>query len=163
MDPFGLCRPKDNDPCNLNTGDPNIDDPTIRQSLEDGYKGAPNDSTYPGYKVEVGGFCTASACTSNAGDLVSAPQGRRPAGAKLQYHTHPNSNMQDPRQSNPNIVFDDNPSPADKRNANYPSRAGLSSYIVTPHSIHRLTPDGQGGVTITCFQRWNNSTAGCQP
>lgn len=84
-------------------------------------------------------------------------------GDLLEYHTHGNSNMQDPRQPNPNVVFDDNPSPPDVRNARDPSRRGISSYVVTPISIHKLTPDGKGGTIQECFQRWNNSIAGCQP
>ncbi len=162
-DPFGLCPPKDNDPCNLSTGDEYLDDPAIRQGLEDAYKGAPANATYPSYKNEVGGYCFAAGCTALPGTLTATSPGARMGGDLLEYHTHGNSNMRDPRQSDPNKVFDDNPSPPDLRNARDPSRAGLSSYIVTPNSIHKLTPDEKGATNTHCFQRWNNSTAGCQP
>ena len=163
-DPFGLCPPKDNDPCNVHTGDPHIDDPVIRQELEDAYKSAPASPQHPGYRQEVGGRCATTVCTRHSDDITSAPIGPQMGGDVLNYHTHPNSGMPDPRPgAAPNDPFVDGPSPADERNVDHPSRGGRSTYILTPNSIYRLTPGGSQGPVIDCFQRWNNSSTGCQP
>ena len=158
-DPFGLCPPKDSDPCNMTTGDPNLDEAATRQGMEDAFKSAPEDAKYAGYTDEVSGFCTANSCTTTPGTIYGASEGNRPAGAKLQFHTHGNVGKDDPNNSTQ--AFSDHPSPKDKKNARSPTRRGLSSYIVSGNSIYRLTPDGKGGTSVTCFQRWNNSTAGC--
>jgi RHS repeat-associated protein len=159
-DPFGLCPPKDDKPCNQDTGDKNLDDPVIRQNLEDKYYGAPDAPGHAGYQVEVAGYCTARSCTSKVGQIDQTNgSGARPRGARLQYHTHPNVGL--PDVNKPGNVYLDPPSDFDRANARDASRRGLSSYLLTPSSIYRMTPDGQGGTTVVCFQRWNNSSAGC--
>jgi hypothetical protein len=54
-DPFGLCPPEDNDPCNMKTGDPNLDTPSTRNVMESSYKSAGLDAG--GYRLEDGGVC----------------------------------------------------------------------------------------------------------
>jgi RHS repeat-associated protein len=160
-DPFGLCPPVDHEPCNMNTGDPNLDNPTIRQNLEDKYKSSPDDKAHPGYKDETAGYCTKASCTGHSENSIEHSRpGTRPSGAVLEYHTHPNVGMADP--DNSGLVYLDGPSDPDLANARSPNRRGLSSYIVTPQSLYRLTPNGQGGTTSVCFQRWTNSSGGCQ-
>lgn len=138
-----------------------MDDPTTRQNLEDAYKSAPESPRYPGYTQEVGGRCTATLCTNHSDDIASADIGPLMEGHVLNYHTHGNTGKTDPRPgAAPNDPFVDQPSPPDRTNASHPSRGGLPSYIITPNSIYRLTP-GANGASVACFQRWNNSTAGC--
>jgi hypothetical protein len=83
------------------------------------------------------------------------------AGGILNYHTHPNVGKEDP--DDPSLVFSDGPSDPDLSNAGSPNHRGRPSYILTPGSIYRETPDSKGGATVACFQRWTNSSAGCQP
>ena len=162
-DPFGLCPPKDKDPCNMATGDPNLDNPVTRQGLEDGFKNAPADSAYPHLRDEVTGWCTKTGCSSGTSyQLTYADQLPRPQGAVLQYHTHQNSDQAVP--GSPTRAYADTPSKRDLGNARHPSRAGVSSYIVTPFSLYRLTPNSGGGTTVACFPRWTTQRRpACQP
>lgn len=147
----------------MNTGDPHLDDPVTRQGLEDSFKSAPNDAEYPHLQDEVTGWCTSSGCSAGTShSLTHADQLPRPPGAKLQYHTHQNTDKALP--NDPSRVYADGPSQADKRNARDPSRHGVSSYIVTPFSLYRMTPDGKGGTTVDCFARWTTqSRPACVP
>jgi len=162
-DPFGLCPPKDSEPCNKRTGDKHLDDDYMRQQLEDAYKEAPNSAEYPGYQNEVAGWCIVDACSLSAGNLVSSSAGARPAGALLQYHTHNSAGRDDPRPGRRDFYFLDAPSGADRRNASSPQRRGVSSYIISGQSIYRLRIDKSGALQTTCYQRWSNSTSGCSP
>ena len=132
-DPFGLCPPKDDQPCNLQTGDQNLDIPATRQPLEDAFNNAPADKDYPGYKDEVAGYCDSHGrCTEHDGGLKDSNPDLRVVTDDYEYHTHENTDMQDPTQPNPNIVFADGPSRADSVNVQTPMRTGIPSYVVTP-------------------------------
>lgn len=146
-------------PCTQKTGDPNLDDPTSRQNLEDAYASSPDDPSNPGLKDEVAGYCNTDGCSEHVGDVTGSSPGDRPAYATLEYHTHPSAGKSDP--NDPEHPYDESPSPRDMRNARSPGREGLDSYVIGPRSIYRMSPDGNH-TKLTCFWRWTN-VAGCQP
>ena len=160
-DPFGLCPPVDNDPCNTATGDPNIDNIAIRQQWETSYKTAPTDAAHPGYAVEVGGWCkveTAS-CTRVSGDVAHVKLGKA-HGADLAYHTHGNAGKQAIGQPD-GVNYE--PYPSDQDIGNQGGRK-QPSYIIGPNTIYRtdrVGKDGAGNQQVgwACYNRWNNINA----
>jgi hypothetical protein len=159
-----LCPPVDNDPCYMMTGDPVLDNPVTRQPLEDALNSGLSNAQYPQLQNEVGGWCTSSGCDIvRTGSFSSATSGPRPTGAVAQFHTHPNVDKVDPRQ--PSRAFADVPSPRDISNARLPIRSGVNSYLITPYSLYRLSPDGSGGTNVSCWPRLDTkgSRPACQP
>jgi hypothetical protein len=156
-DPFGLCPPYDNDPCNLNTGDPNLDDPEARQQLENGYKAAPPDPNNAGYVKEIGGWCNGATktCTQNVGTVDRVSLGSKPKGSTHAYHTHGNAGK--PRIGGaPGDNYEAYPSDQDV--VNQTSRKE-PSYIIGPNTIYRTERAGKNQVKWACFNRWNNVSA----
>ncbi len=146
-------------PCNMKTGDKNLDDPTIRQNLEDAANSAPADPQHPGYRDEVAGYCGTADCSVNPGDVNVSEPGNMRTGDVLEYHTHLNAGLPSLIPGQKNYIYVEDPSGQDKRSA---AKRPVPSYVVGPNSIWRNTPDGKGGVTSKCFQRWSNSSSGCQ-
>jgi len=156
-DPFGLCPPEDDDPCNLETGDPNLDNVATRQPLESAVKSSPEDPANPGHQKEVGGWCSTGSCSRRVGDTFSVAIGPMPAGSKLAYHNHPNEGKPLPGEDaklaaagEAHRVFR-GLSSEDRTNAGGRS---VPTYIFAPSTITRLTPTGNGGVDEKVFQRW---------
>ena len=156
-DPFGLCPPEDDDPCNMETGDPILDTPESRQELENSFKQAPLDEI--GYHKELGGSCTAElACQYAEGtrDGVSIPVTRETA---FDFHAHPNAGRPIP-DGKPGAVYPAGPS-EDKDIASAFALMSVGfhhpSYVVAPNTIYRLTPAANGvDLLLTSFPRWKN-------
>ena len=159
-DPFGLCPPVDDDPCNLNTGDPNLDNLRMRQSLESAVKSSPADPSNPGLQREVGGWCSGSAeCPKREGTAYSVNIRQAPSGSVLAYHSHPNEGrpltgdaFRSALRGESYAVFrglsDDDIANARRRPA--------PTYIFSPNTITRLTPNGRGGYDQNTFERWTS-------
>lgn len=151
-DPFGLCPPKDKDPCNTSTGDPNLDNTASRQRMEDSYKNAPDSS---GYKLEQGGRCqNDGSCQGYSGSTgnIDIPVNRN---TSFDWHTHGNVGM--PVPGDPGNVFTRGASEPDISSAALAYRVGIRepSYILDDKNIYRLSPGTNGAVVITTFSRWN--------
>jgi len=160
-DPFGLCPPKDKDPCNLNTGDPQADNPEIRQQWETSYKTAPADPANPGYVVEVGGWCETrdNTCSRKEGSAAKVNIGSAGKG-DLAYHTHPNAGKQ-ALDEPPGVNYEAFPSDPDLR-----TQTGRKqpTYIIGPNTIYRMrrgkrNKDGTRNVSWSCFNRWTTVNA----
>lgn len=157
-DPFGLCPPVDDDPCNVNTGDPNLDNLKTRQPLETNIKSAPEDPENAGLFKEVGGWCTGGgSCSKRAGDIYSVAIGQPRRSSVLAYHGHPNEGQPLTKDDaalaaagQRHNVFR-GVSPQDRTNA---GARRVPTYIFTPNTIIRLTPTGKGAVDETTFPRW---------
>jgi RHS repeat-associated protein len=159
-DPFGTCPPKDKVPCKMDTGDKNLDNPAIRQNLEDSVNSAPADAANPGYVDEIAGYCGTSNCSSNPGDVNTASPGNMRPGDALEYHTHMNAGKPALIPGKPGYVYVARPSKQDSTSAGTRS---VPSYVIGPKTIYRNSPNGKGGVTTTCFERWSNSAPACPP
>ncbi len=162
-DPFGLCPPEDNDPCNMNTGDPNLDNADSRNQMERGYKNAGTDAG--GYRLEAGGVCYVDGeCVSGKNatreniDLASDPRRK----AKYDWHTH--GNVGRTRESGvPGDVYTAGASTPDIEGAEMVYNSPLlkmfgnnlyPSYIVDDKYIYRITPGADGKAQIATFNRW---------
>lgn len=159
-DPFGLCPPKDKNPCNRNTGDKNIDDPVVRQKLEDAYFSAPEVAGHPGYVAEVGGWCASDQTCSSRTDnsLTEVWLGPKPQNPTLAYHTHGNAGKL-AIDGGPDDYYSERWSRRDAENA---ATRTIPSYIIGPWHIIRLTPRSDGNVDWQRFDRWTKP-CGCVP
>jgi hypothetical protein len=144
----------------MNTGDKNLDDPGMRQDIEDSYFLAPEVAGHPGYVAEVGGWCRGEGtCTSRTdGQLENVWLGDRPRNASFAYHTHGNAGKLAVGRG-PDDYYAETFSRKDAANA---STRGLPSYIFGPWHIVRLTPLGNGKVAWQVFDRWTKPCS-CVP
>ncbi len=162
-DPFGLCPPDDDDPCNTSTGDANLDTPKSRYVMERGYKNAGTDAG--GYSLEAGGACYQDGeCIAGTGatreHINIAINGKRKVG--FDWHTH--GNVGRVRESGiAGDMYTEGPSGPDIGDAEMVYRhpilkmlgnASYPSYIVDKNHIYRLTPGADGSAAITTFERW---------
>lgn len=162
-DPCGLCPPEDNHPCDMSTGDPNLDDPASRNVMERGCKNARTDRQ--GYRIEQGGVCykdgqCVSGRNANRENIDIVIDGERPV--QFDWHTHPNEER--PRPSGiPGDMYTDGPSGPDISDAEMVygnpvlgpfGNDAFPSYIIGANKIYRLTPDENRKATVTTFNRW---------
>jgi RHS repeat-associated protein len=162
-DPFGLCPPYDDDPCDMSTGDPNLDDPETRNVMEQGYKTAPKDKL--GYSIEQGGVCYEDG-VCNPGTNATREHidvsidGMRPV--RFDWHTHGNEGRRRP-SGIPGDMYMPGPSESDLADAEMVYKnpvlralgnASFPTYIVAPNHIYRITPGPNRNAVVTTFNRW---------
>lgn len=154
-DPLGLCPPEDHDPCNMKTGDPNLDDPDRRNIMEDKFKESARTKDSEGRSLEMGGSCNEGLqCEYATGSdhQVGVPQVNN---AIFEFHTHPNQGFVRlnsggvqiyPMPPVPSADFDLAPS-----SQTYPG------YVIGPNNIWRVDYQGLGKAPkVTSFDRWKN-------
>jgi len=159
-DPFGLCPPYDNDPCNMSTGDPNIDNPERRQVMEESYKEAPPtaDTRNPGLKDERGAWVTdaGSGRLGVSWNTAATPRdvsmGPQPDGAVFAVHSHPNEGkLFHGANGTTSHISSLGPGMQDRSVA---SGRSIPTYVVGQDKIWRMTRIGDGAVRVDTFNRW---------
>lgn len=161
-DPFGFCPPEDHEPCNMKTGDPNLDNPQTRNRMERSFKTMKKDKE--GYYIEKGGVCYDNG-TCKEGTNATREYIRLSVNVhtSFDWHTHGNVGRPRPNPDHPDDKYTEGPSEPDLQTTaqaysilrRFVPSFDAPSYILDGQYIYRLTPGGSpDDLTLTTFKRW---------